>query len=132
MAIERVRFDDRLDVRFEIPSDVEDELVPSLILQPLVENAIRHGFAATAGVHHLIVRACGDGASLVIEVENDGSGLAKDWSVASARTGLSNAQARVDLANGRHQPIELLRRAGGGSIVRFRLPRAAASAVSAA
>jgi two-component system, LytTR family, sensor kinase len=106
LAIERVRFDGRLTVRFEISEEAETVMVPSLILQPLVENAIVHAFAAHSTARALIVRARVVASRTIVEVEDDGPGLPDDWVFeAAAHTGLRNVQARVDLVNGAPTPL---------------------------
>ncbi|MDB4908887.1 MAG: histidine kinase internal region [Gemmatimonadetes bacterium] len=122
LDIERVRFEDRLLVRFEVPGHLEAAMVPSLLLQPLVENAITHGFAATTVVHVITIRARSRDGTLVLEVEDDGSGLREGWSERSVRVGLANVQARLDLANGRSTPLEFVQPPGGGLLVRLSLP----------
>jgi two-component system LytT family sensor kinase len=123
LAIERVRFEERLAVRFEIPEDVRDALVPSLILQPLVENAIHHALAPLASARTLIIRAGTQGDLLHLDVEDDGPGLPPNWTFSeSARTGLANVQARVNLAGEVHRPIEFRSQHGQGLCVRITLP----------
>jgi two-component system, LytTR family, sensor kinase len=107
LAIERMRFGGRLAVSFEVTEDAEDALVPSLILQPLVENAVHHAFARHSSARTLVVRAAMDGPWLCLEVEDDGPGLPPGWTFDDrARTGLRNVQARVDLANRESRPME--------------------------
>jgi LytS/YehU family sensor histidine kinase len=74
LEIEEVRFEDRMTVEREIAPDVLDALVPALILQPLVENAVRHGIGQNPEAGALVVRAYRDGQSLRLEVEDDGPG----------------------------------------------------------
>ena len=118
LAIERIRFGGRLGVSFEVSEDAEHALVPSLILQPLVENAVHHAFARHSSARALVVRAAMDGECLCLEVEDDGPGLPPGWTFDDrARTGLRNVQARVDLANRVSRPMEFaclpLRRVSG-------------------
>ncbi|MEZ5354247.1 MAG: histidine kinase [Bryobacteraceae bacterium] len=81
LDIERTRFEDRLDVRFDIAPETEDALVPGMILQPLVENAIRHGIGGRIGGGAVTVRARMSGAlteataTVVLTVLDDGDGL---------------------------------------------------------
>jgi two-component system, LytTR family, sensor kinase len=107
LAIERMRFGGRLAVSFEVTEEAEHALVPSLILQPLVENAVHHAFARHSSARTLVVRAAMDGPCLRLEVEDDGPGLPSGWTFGDrARTGLRNVQARVDLANRGSRPME--------------------------
>ncbi len=77
LDIEQVRFGDRLEVRFEIDAAVRDVLVPNLILQPLVENAIRHGISQRPGPGQILIRAhaAADETAVAIEVCDNGVGL---------------------------------------------------------
>ncbi len=72
--IERVRFQDRLALEVEVAPEALDLKVPALLLQPLVENAVRHGLAPRASGGRIYVRAALDGSHLLIEVEDDGLG----------------------------------------------------------
>ncbi len=75
LGIERARLGSaRLNVRTEVDPEVADARVPALLLQPLVENAVKHGIAPRAGGGDVILRAHADGPSLVVEVEDRGSG----------------------------------------------------------
>lgn len=71
LEIERERFSDRMSFSITADSDVADALVPSLILQPLIENALKHGVGATRGRVEILVRACRAGDRLCIAIEND-------------------------------------------------------------
>jgi two-component system LytT family sensor kinase len=106
LGIERVRFEERLAVQYQLPEALENALVPSLILQPLVENVIHHVVACRASPQTLIVRAIAEGDLLHLEVEDDGPGLPVDWVFAGhARGGLMNVQARADVANAIPRPL---------------------------
>ncbi|MEP0546009.1 MAG: histidine kinase [Rhodothermales bacterium] len=75
LQIERVRFGDRLTVEIDVDENALDAFVPNLILQPLVENALKHAVAPFAGPGHVAIRARRSGATLRLEVEDDGPGL---------------------------------------------------------
>jgi uncharacterized membrane protein len=75
LAIERVRFQDRLQVRVEVPLDLMSARVPSFILQPLVENALKHGLSDRSQSGTLTVRAGRDSEFLLLEVQDDGEGF---------------------------------------------------------
>ncbi len=124
LGIERVRFEDRMSVRYEIAQEAENWMVPNLILQPLVENAIHHAFSPHSATRTLLVRAYPHDQLLYLEVEDDGPGLPSGWTFAiDAGTGLTNVQSRVNLANGVERPIEFAGGAHGGLRVRIALPR---------
>jgi two-component system LytT family sensor kinase len=96
LQIEQTRFADRLTVRFDVQPEALDTRVPSLLLQPLVENAIKHGVAKKAGAGHIDIRARRDGDKLLIEVRDDGVGLSEDALTALQKgIGLSTTRARL-------------------------------------
>ncbi len=96
LEIEQTRFADRLDVRFDVHPDTLDTRVPSLLLQPLVENAIKHGIARKAGPGHIAISARRDGDMLRLEVRDDGVGLTGDALTALQKgIGLSTTRARL-------------------------------------
>jgi LytS/YehU family sensor histidine kinase len=98
LRVESVRWGDRLEVRTEIEPDAEEGLVPSLLLQPLVENAIRHGVATSEIGGEILIRALVSDGRLIIQIENDGVGLALDWrDRAQDQVGLSNTRRRLSL-----------------------------------
>jgi signal transduction histidine kinase len=77
VEIEQVRFADRLTVRWEIAPDVSRALVPNLLLQPLVENAIRHGIAPRAAPGAVTIAAWRAGEELVLTITDDGVGFGR-------------------------------------------------------
>jgi len=97
-AIMGARFGDRLSIVREIADDVGDALVPPFLLQPLVENAVRHGNAARLGAGAIAVRARRDGDTLRLEVEDDGDGSSAD--AAGFGVGLRSARERLALLYG--------------------------------
>jgi hypothetical protein len=119
LVIERIRFEDRLVSRFDIGAGTADLLVPSLILQPLVENAIRHGLAPKSGQGVLSIHSRRIGDTLEIEVRDDGVG----WNgpLPSFGIGLSNVQERVNAANRQPAPLRIVR-TGETTSVTMRLP----------
>lgn len=74
LDIEKVRFPDRLKLAIAVPDDLQDALVPGMILQPLVENAIRHGVARSTGTVTLAIRASSRDGVLTLVVEDDAAG----------------------------------------------------------
>ena len=96
LQIEQTRFADRLTVRFDVQPETRDIRVPSLLLQPLVENSIKHGVAKKAGVGHIDISARRDGDKLLIEVRDDGAGLSEDALTALQKgIGVSTTRARL-------------------------------------
>lgn len=94
LSIESIRFSDRLQAAFDIPNQLLKAQVPEFLLQPLVENAVRHGVAKREGVTRLNVSARREAADLVITVSDEGAGRAADAEVREG-VGLSNTRARL-------------------------------------
>jgi Putative regulator of cell autolysis len=120
LDIQQVRFQDRLSTRLDVADDALRAAVPNLILQPLVENALRHGLLAKAEPGSLQVHGQRDGDELVLRVDDDGLGLPPDG--ASEGIGLTNTRARLAMLFGGDASLELQRRDGGGTRVELRLP----------
>ncbi len=121
LEIEKIRFGTRLSVRVDIAPEVQDARVPNLILQPLVENAIKHGIERRArpGVIELIARS--QNALLHIEVRDNGPGLVTDQP-AREGIGLSNTRARLQQLYGGAHRFELRNGEAGGLVVELELP----------
>ena len=97
LDIEQVHFGDRLEVVYQIDAHALDAMVPNLILQPLAENAIRHGLAPRAGKGRLTIAAVRDAATLVLTIADNGCGLPPaGLSAADYGVGLSNTQSRLE------------------------------------
>lgn len=102
LAIEMIRFGERFTVEYRIETACLADKVPVLILQPLVENAIKHGLGKKTGACHLVVSANKTAEGLLLGVSDDGAGA--DQSVMVGGVGLRNVQARLQaLYAGRHQ-----------------------------
>jgi sensor histidine kinase YesM len=121
LEIERIRFRDRLTVDIAVDEDVLDLQVPSLILQPIVENAIRHGIEPHARPGRIEVRGAREGASLVITVSDNGRGLAEGGPKRQG-IGLANTRARLSELYGERHTFEMANRPGGGLCVRMAIP----------
>src|SRR4029078_12838620 len=99
LEIQRVRFADRLKVTIDLAPDAAAARVPLLIVQPLVENALRHGLAPRVEAGVLSVRALRENGCTRIEVEDSGVGLPGGWSLSTtAGTGLSKLGSRLHAA----------------------------------
>jgi two-component sensor histidine kinase len=121
LAIEQIRFQERLKTRVSADPDALDALVPALILQPLVENAIRHGIERRAAPGRIEVAAQRRNGTLVLRVQDASTGTpvaARD----GAGIGLSNTQARLRHLYGEHQRFELNGTADGGAVASVELP----------
>ncbi len=124
LAIQRARFGDRLTVRLDVPEALNGALVPSLLIQPLVENAVRHGLAPRRAGGTVAVTASRDGDHLLVTVSDDGVGLPTDWPDGGREgVGLSVTRERIEqfgpAGAGR---IEIRRRPEGGTDVALSLP----------
>jgi two-component system, LytTR family, sensor kinase len=124
LAIQKIRFGRRLRVEIEIAPEVRYASVPSLFLQPLVENAIRHGISHRASGGTVTVEAKPVGENLVIRVSDDGAGLPQGWTVEKC-TGLGISVTRERIAG--LYPNEEARfsigpRQEGGTVVEIVLP----------
>ncbi len=118
LEIEQTRFADRLVVRFEVQPDALDTLVPNLLLQPLVENAIKHGVAKKAGPGHIDITARRDHDKLWIEVRDDGAGLSDSGLNALQKgIGVSTTRARLQHQFGADYRFEFHRLAQGVAVV---------------
>lgn len=119
LGIESVRFGERLEVHIDVEAEVLDVAVPPLILQPLVENAIRHGVSPVPGPASVHIRAYRDGASVRIDVVDSGPGPDE---AAQPGTGLSNVSARVQEEYRGAGSFEIAREPEGGGRATLRLP----------
>jgi two-component system, LytTR family, sensor kinase len=127
LDIERARFGDRLKVHFDIAPDVLDAFVPTLLLQPLVENAVRHGIAPTVGGGRLEVSGRRDGDRLRLVVRDNGAGLGNDTLQAfNTGVGLSNTRSRLEHLYGVDHRFEFHRPPDGGLAVTVVIPFSAA------
>jgi two-component system LytT family sensor kinase len=123
LEIQRVRFADRLEVSIEMAPEVADARVPLLIVQPLVENALRHGLAPRVEPGAVVVRACRDDGATRIDVEDSGVGLPAAWSLAATPgTGLRNLASRLDAEFGPAASLTVTPRSGGGVVATVRVP----------
>ena len=120
VAIQQIRFADRLRVERKIAPDTLGGLVPTMILQPIVENAIKHGVNRQRGIGHVNVSAVRDNGSLVIEVRDSGPGFLPV--TPRDGIGLANTRARLDQLYGPDSRFECGSAAEGGASVRITIP----------
>ena len=125
LEIERIRFQDRLTTTIDIDPEVLNVHVPNLILQPIVENAMRHAVARTnAGI--VEISAVPRNGSVHIEIKDNGPGIGSEtraMSRGSRGVGLANTQARLECLYGSSAKLELKNRPSGGLIVVLEVPR---------
>jgi sensor histidine kinase YesM len=125
LEIQRARFADRLDVTVDVGPDVADARVPLLIVQPLVENAVRHGLAPRVREGSLVVRAIRDNGLTRIDVEDTGVGLPPGWKLHDGPgTGLRNLASRLAAEFGDAAALDVGPREGGGVRATVTLPYA--------
>ena len=119
LEIEQTRFRDRLTVRIDAPAELLDALVPDLILQPLAENAIRHGIERDTGAGSVEVKAFREGGSLVIEVRDSGRGPGGQ---VTDRVGLTTVRGRLARLYAGASEFSLTEAPAGGGVARLRIP----------
>lgn len=122
LSIERVRFADRL--RMEISADpaTREASVPHLILQPIVENAIRHGIGASSSAGRILISTARIDGLVEIRVQDDGPGFSTGHSSAHEGIGLANTRARLQRLYGASARLDIENCTGGGAAVTLRFP----------
>lgn len=128
LDIMAVRFQGRLEVETKIDPSTMDALVPNLILQPIVENALEHGVNRIAGVGRIEIGAERDGEFMLLSIRDNGAGL-DDTAARNTRegVGLSNCRARLEQLYGDFGALTLRAAEGGGVVAEIRLPYHTAS-----
>lgn len=123
LDIQQMRFSDRLRVDMHVTPETLDAMVPNLILQPLMENAIRHGISRRTAAGTVGVKAERDNGLLRLTIFDDGPGLTRDDGKSPVEgVGLSNTRARLAQLYGDRQKFSLTQRDGGGVEVSMVLP----------
>ncbi len=131
LAFEKARFGDRLTVVYRIEPEVLPTVVPVLILQPLVENAVRHGIGKKVGNGKVIIIAEDGGEECLITVADDGVGMTKEQLQQSLKrhvgteygVGLSNVNERLKSIYGFDHELQIETRPSDGTRITFRLPK---------
>jgi two-component system LytT family sensor kinase len=123
VGLQHARFGDRLDVDYQIPDDCLEHMVPTLLLQPIVENAFRHGLSRQAQRGRLDVTAARQPDALIVTIADDGVGVPPDFDVdRQVGPGLRNVRARLAHLYGGSAFFEIRRAADAGTIVTVRVP----------
>ncbi len=131
--LQRARFADRLQVDYQIGDECHDVTVPTFLLQPLVENAIRHGAAPQAGACHVHIGASAHAGRLRIWVTDDGVGLPRGFDLErDAGTGLSNTRSRLAQLYGTAATFDVRAGDAAGTVVEVALPFSPAVGVATA
>ena len=121
LDIEQIHFGPRLRIEYRIDAAALDALVPTLILQPLVENAIRHGLEPIVRGGTLTIEAQGDGDTLWLRVRDNGAGFVKDRPRRDG-VGLANTRSRLDRLYGEQAALTIRENPGGGVLVDMYIP----------
>ena len=123
LDIQKIRFGDRLKVAMDVDAGVLHAFVPNMALQPLVENAIKHGVAPRTSGGSIAITAGRRDGLVAIRIQDDGPGLAgREPAGITFGVGLSNTRARLEQLYGSAHRFELISRAEGGLLVEIDLP----------
>jgi LytS/YehU family sensor histidine kinase len=123
VEIEQVRFQDRLQIVWDLAPETLDAAVPTLLWHPVLENAIRHGVTPLAGRGRIVIASHRMGDDLILEIRDNGKGLPAGG-IPREGVGLRNIRERVDQLYGSKAHFTLEPAMGGGTIATLRLPYA--------
>jgi two-component system, LytTR family, sensor kinase len=113
LEIQKTRFADRLQVSMNVPREFHDARVPSLILQPMVENAIEHGIGQRAAGGAIRIGAVRNNGFLTLSVYNEGPRIPENWEEQRTGVGISNVRARLQNLYGRESNLDIRNREDG-------------------
>ena len=119
---EKVRFEERLNVVLDIASDTLDAQIPHLLLQPLVDNAVKHGISRLPAGGEIRITASACGGELRLEIRDNGLGFSTPTTFQTRGLGLRTTRERLETLYGQNQSMELQRPIEGGAAVCLRLP----------
>jgi two-component system, LytTR family, sensor kinase len=122
LAIQKIRFGDRLQVAVNVPRNLLTAQVPSLLLQPLAENAIKHGIAKRAAGGTVQITAASSSGSLRLTVYNDSPHLPANWEATPMGVGMGNLRTRLQILYGNASELQMGRSDAGGVEVAVTLP----------
>jgi LytS/YehU family sensor histidine kinase len=122
LAIEQVRFADRLRIELSVDPEAQEALVPQLILQPIVENAIRHGIGRSSSAGEIRINTSKVDGKLELRVQDDGPGLSPRDPSHDQGIGLANTRARLQQLYGQAAQLEIKNCDRGGVIATMSLP----------
>ncbi len=132
LDIQKVRFPDRLSLRLDVPADLLNAQVPSLILQPMVENAIKHGIAKRAQGGEVRIAAARSNGRLTLSVYNDGPGLTPPGASSAPGIGIANTRARLTSLYGSDFDLSLRNQPPAGVEASLSVPFSLAAAPASA
>jgi two-component system, LytTR family, sensor kinase len=121
IEIEQVRFQDRLQIVWDLASETLEAAVPTLLWQPVLENAIRHGVTPLAGRGRIVIASRREGDDLVLEIRDNGRGLPAEDAFREG-VGLRNIRERVEQLYGSRARFNLVPALGGGTLATLRFP----------
>jgi len=122
LDIEKMRFEEDLATHFDVDPETLHAMVPNLLLQPLVENAVKHGVRVLPGEGHIRVGAQREGNWLVMHVTDNGPGMPEDSTEDSGGLGLKITRARLEQLYGKRQTFTIKNLAKGGLDISIRIP----------
>jgi LytS/YehU family sensor histidine kinase len=123
LEIEQIRFHDRLHVELDVDEGARNAFIPNLVLQPIVENAIKHGISRRAAASSLQLKVERENGALLLSVQDDGPGLAPAFSLDRLTgIGLRNTAARLHYLYGDRATLDVRNANGQGTVVTIRLP----------
>jgi len=122
LEIEKIRFEERLKVKFDIAPETLDALVPHLLLQPLVDNAVKHGVSKRLEGGTIHIEASVKDGELYLAVSDNGAGLSTAEMTSAQGLGLRATRERLSTLYGAGQHLELAKLPEGGTSVRIRIP----------
>jgi len=122
LEIEKIRFEERLNVILDISPEALDAQVPQLLLQPLVDNAVKHGISKLSAAGEIRIRVQAQNGELQLEISDNGPGFCKPGSFQHEGLGLRVTRERLESLYGQDQSMELLSPPEGGGMVRVCIP----------
>ena len=125
--IQQVRFGDRLCISWEVVEETLDAAVPHMLLQPLVENAIKHGVEAHSNAGNIVISSWKEGDALWISIRDDGPGHKVPSPRRGAGVGIANVRSRLKQLYGANHSFTLEKADGGGTLVKLCIPFALAT-----
>jgi LytS/YehU family sensor histidine kinase len=131
LEVEKIRFEERLQVAVDVPPELRGAMVPNFLLQPLVENAVHHAVEPSRTPRLLEIVASRQNGSLRLEIRDDGPGLVPGaMERRKGAIGLATTRARLEHLYGAQYSMVVRDRAGGGAVAEVVLPYRAGSAAS--
>jgi hypothetical protein len=122
LEIQKVRFGERLHLTLDVPKELFSAEIPSLILQPMVENAIKHGIAKRAQGGTIRIAAFCSNGTLTLSVQNDGPRLSAEWEQTHSGIGISNVRTRLQGLYGDQFELSMRNQETGGVQVLVSVP----------